>query len=333
MDNSVLQKLLHSHVLFYNDEDKWRKTYIQPQHVMGSDSFESRRKMPAKMMHDHLKSHANRIQQAMKFYLPYAGKDHNLSEDEIKKLTADIEMFLPFQSTFIQMEAEAELEYESTGKTSIQKVVQNAYIEDLGWNDDHGQPMYKGNISLYLRDTNKFYFDPNDYHFSYREDGDGYTFWVDEETPFAKYTDTNAEHDGGMYNNPTLNAMVNSLISTHFSLILMLTYPQIVNKQDVLGITPANASKVPFARRYSASELMNKPKYEHKVLKLDLYGANDSKNNDSTGESGSRAFHAVRKHIRQYSDGKITFVKAHFRGNKDVGLVTKDYEIVNRSKA
>jgi len=112
----------------------------------------------------------------------------------------------------------------------------------------------------------------------------------------------------------------------------MLNYPQITNNRDVQGITPANAVKLPFSRKYNNAELLRKPKYEHKVLKLDLFGDTNSNGNGSTGESGSRAFHAVRKHLRQYSDGKITFVKAHFRGSKDVGLVTKDYEIVNRSK-
>ena len=97
-----------------------------------------------------------------------------------------------------------------------------------------------------------------------------------------------------------------------------------------MGITPANATKAPFSRRFNNSEFLRKPKYEHKVLRLDLFGDTNSNGNISTGESGSRAFHAVRKHIRQYSDGKITFVKAHFRGSKDVGVVTKDYEIINR---
>ena len=39
------------------------------------------------------------------------------------------------------------------------------------------------------------------------------------------------------------------------------------------------------------------------------------------------AFHSVRKHIRRLADGRNTFVKAHFRGAKSVGMVSKDYEI------
>jgi len=328
MDNSVLQKLLHSHVLFWNDEDKWRKTFLQPSHVMGGYSTVTE-KMPAKVMHDFLKFHANRIQQSMKFYIPYVDKDNNLSEDELIKLGSDLKMFLPFRSTFIQQETEAELQYEATGEIDTKYVIQNVYLEDVGFQDDEDSQIFKGNISLYIKNTNEFYFDPNDYYFSYRENGD-YTFWLPDGSPFKNYTDLRGDSND-QYNNATLNAMVNSLVSTHYTLALLLTYPQIVHKQDVLGITPANASKVPFSRKFTMSEFLRKPKYEHKVLKLDLFGTNDT-NSSSTGEGGSRAFHAVRKHIRQYSDGKITFVKAHFRGSKDVGLVTKDYEIVNRSK-
>lgn len=330
MDNSVLQKLLHSHVLFWNDEDKWRKTFIQPSHVMGGYSTVTE-KMPAKVMHDFLKFHANRIQQSMKFFIPHVDKDNNLSEDELTKLGADLKMFLPFHSTFVQQESEAELQYQATGEIGTQKVIQNVYLEDAGFVDDEDSQIFKGNISLYIKDSNDFYFDPNDYYFSYRENGD-YTFWLPDGSPFKNYTDLRSEYHNGQYNNETLNAMVNSLVATHYTLVLLLNYPQIVNKKDVLGITPANASKVPFSRKFTMSEFLRKPKYEHKVLKLDLFGTNDTSSKGGTGESGSRAFHAVRKHIRQYSDGKITFVKAHFRGSKDVGLVTKDYEIVNRSK-
>jgi hypothetical protein len=329
MDNTVLQKLLHSHVLFWNDEDKWRKTFIQPSHVMGGYSTVTE-KMPAKVMHDFLKFHANRIQQSMKFYIPSVDADNTLTKDELMKLGSDLKMFLPFRSTFVQQEAEAELQYEATNEINTQYVIQNVYLEDVGFQDDEDSQIFKGNISLYIKNTNEFYFDPNDYYFSYRENGD-YTFWLPDGSPFKNYTDLRGDNND-QYNNATLNAMVNSLVSTHYTLALLLTYPQIVNKQDVLGITPANAKMVPFSKKFSSSEFLRKPKYEHKVLKLDLFGANDTGKKGSTGVGGSRAFHAVRKHIRQYSDGKITFVKAHFRGSKDVGLVTKDYEIVNRSK-
>ena len=328
MDNTVLQKLLHSHVLFKNDDTKWRKTFMQPSHVMGGNGTATEG-MPAEQMHSFLKFHAHRIQQAMKFYIPKSDTDNTLSADELTKLGTDMKMFLPFQSTFVQHEHMVEMKKESYHSGDFLNCISNVYLEDLGWTDDEESTMYKGNISIYMKDDGGFYFDPNDYYFSYRPDG-GYTFWLPDGSPFKEYTDLRSEHNGGQYNSETLNSMVQAITQTHFYLILLLNYPQIVNKKDVLGITPANATKAPFSRRFNNSEFLRKPKYEHKVLRLDLFGDTNSNGNISTGESGSRAFHAVRKHIRQYSDGKITFVKAHFRGSKDVGVVTKDYEIINR---
>lgn len=329
MDNTVLQKLLHSHVLYKNDQEKWKNTYIQPDHIrQGGTATEQ---LPAYIMHEYLKNHARRIQQSMKFFIPDMEGENKLKPDEMEKLASDMKMYLPFASTFVQQELTVSYKEDDAENLHSRKTVANVYFEDLGWTDDEESNMYKGNISLYMKDSGGFYFDPNDYYFSYRGDG-SYTFWLPDGSPFKEYTDLRSEITNGMYNNETLNAMVNSLISVHYHLVLMLNYPQITNNRDVQGITPANAVKLPFSRKYNNAELLRKPKYEHKVLKLDLFGDTNSNGNGITGESGSRAFHAVRKHLRQYSDGKITFVKAHFRGSKDVGLVTKDYEIVNRSK-
>jgi len=362
MDNTVLQKLLHAHVLLKKDAHKFQDTFVPPDHIAQAFGYDvnsnrafSERPIPPKLVSDWLESHARRIQQSMKFYIPNASEENKLTGEEYLKLSDEMKMFLPFKSTFVQHEVEIgvaenledhkawnHIALDGNGtKDDLKKIeeklirgetcIANVYLEEVGFHDDEDQPMFKGNVAIYFKDDGVFFIDPNDYFFSYRGDM-GYTFWLPEESPFFQYTDTGSDVDGGMYNNLTLNSMVSTIINVHSQLVLMLSYPQIVNKQSILGITPENAGVVPFSRKFTNSEFLRKPKYEHKVLKLDLFGTNDSIGKGSTGESGSRAFHAVRKHIRQYSDGKITFVKAHFRGSKDVGLVTKDYEIINRSK-
>ena len=358
MNNSVLQKLLHGHVLLARNKQKFIQDFVAPDHIGFVEGFKDNG-IPKDMMQAWMKFNARRIQQSMKFYLPETTQENTLSKEEVVKLSSELEMYLPYKSTFVQHEvyvgvsenAEAHKLWrqiqEKTGGDPkeedldtvrrIEKAyvkgdncIANVYLEDLDDVDDEGMPLFLGNVSTYFKNDGTFFMDPNDYIFSYREDG-SYTFWLTEDMPFFEYTDTGSEVDGGMYNNPTLNSMVGIIVNVHSQLVLMLNYPQIVNKQDVTGITAANADKVPFSRTYSSSEFLRKPKYEHKVLKLDLFGANDSGGRGSSGESGSRAFHAVRKHIRQYQDGKITFVKAHFRGSKDVGTITKDYEIVNKT--
>ena len=357
MNNSVLQKLLHGHVLLAKNPKKFIETFVAPDHIGFVEGF-GEDGIPANMMHEWMKFHARRIQQSMKFYLPETSEANTLSKDELLKLSSELEMYLPYKSTFVQHEVQIGVSdnaqahkvwrqiQEKTGGNPQEEdldtvkyieeqfvkgdeCIANVYLEDLEDVDDEGKPLFKGNVSTYFKSDGNFFMDPNDYIFSYRDDG-SYTFWLTEDMPFFKYTDTGAEIDGGMYNNPTLNSMVSIIVNVHSQLVLLLNYPQIVNKQDVLGITPANASKVPFSRNFSSSEFLRKPKYQHKILKLDLFGSNESGGKGSSGDSSSRAFHAVRKHIRQYQDGKITFVKAHFRGSKEVGTITKDYEIVEK---
>ena len=366
MNNTVLQKLLHGHVLLSKNPLKFTEHFIAPQHV-GFETGFGTNGVPKSLLQDWMKSHAQRIQQSMKFYLPQVSAENTLSKEEVSKLSSDLEMYLPYKSTFVQHEVDigissseeatelwnklrlgdtnglppslAKLGDKSELIKSIEQnyitgetCIANVYLEDLETFDDEGKPMFKGNVSTYFKEDGDFFLDPNDYVFSYRDDG-SYTFWLTNEMPFHKYTDTGSDQDDGMYNNATLNSMVSVIINVHCQLMLMLNYPQIVNKQEVQGISPINGGKIPFSRNYSSSEFLRKPKYEHKILKLDLFGSNEPSGKVSSGDSGSRAFHAVRKHIRQYSDGKITFVKAHFRGSKDAGIVTKDYEIVQRQKS
>ena len=354
MNHLVLQKLLHSHSLFIKDKEKFEKTFVNASHIA---NHKTERVVGANVFKGFLDYHTKRIQQAMKFYMPLeTNLDNHLTEEEVLKLQEDLDYFLPYKSTFIQTESEVKLSEEElkqiiglgpdqnilddqdlralSGKNleKPKKATYNVYIEDTESTDDEGSAIYRGNIFIHFDDTDEFYYDPNDYYYSFRDKNEfsGYTFWLPEESSFYEYTDTGSDTHGGMYNNASLNNFVGMILNVHCRLCLMLTYPQITNTSSVKGITKENAKLVPLSKKFSVSELRAKPKYEHKVLKLDLFGTTggDCK---STGNSEGRAFHAVRKHIRRYRDGKISFVKAHFRGNKDIGIVTKDYEIVNKA--
>jgi len=338
MNNLVLQKLLHSPMLYKTNLSKFSRTFIPSGHI-GNENTE--KEIHPNILSGFLDFHSKRIQQSMKFHIPLAEGDNKLTEEEVVKLQNDITYFLPYKSTFIQSEASVDLSEEEKQQiislypdSDIHKskldaknvtATYNVYLEDTESVDDTGSLIYRGCVFIYFSDSNEFYYDPNDYFYSFREDG-SYTFWLPEEGSFYPYTDTTAPYDNGPYSNPSLNSMVALIISAHTKLCLMLTYPQITNTSSVKGIKIENANRVPLSYKFSTSEFIRKPKYEHKILKLDLFGSNGTSNTTNSNETGGRAFHAVRKHIRQYQDGKITFVKAHFRGSKDIGIVTKDYE-------
>ena len=106
----------------------------------------------------------------------------------------------------------------------------------------------------------------------------------------------------------------------------MMSFPQITQQQKVKGVSPRVLES---PAKYKFSELVRRPTWEHKTLVLDMY---DRQSSGSTkGKNGKRssgtAFHSVRKHLRRFPNGKHNFVKAHFRGSKESGVIQKDYEV------
>ena len=107
----------------------------------------------------------------------------------------------------------------------------------------------------------------------------------------------------------------------HF--MILLQYPMICAQHEVKGRGNVFLDRTV---THKHTELMRQPKFTHKVLKLDLYG-NYNVNGGLVERGKGVALHSVRKHLRRLKNGKLTFVKAHFRGTKDKGMVIKDYEM------
>ena len=142
---------------------------------------------------------------------------------------------------------------------------------------------------------------------------------IAEKPIWHDYLDLQQDYQG-RYTNDGLENHVNKFILA--SLIYgLLQYPMMY--QDVKGRGDIFLDK---KVRHTTTELRKQPKFTHKVLRLDLYGSP----NQSGGvieEGKGVAFHSVRKHLRKLPNGKLTWVKAHFRGHKDHGTVFKDYDI------
>ena len=119
---------------------------------------------------------------------------------------------------------------------------------------------------------------------------------------------------------------IESVFRSYLHFLVMLNYPEITISDEVLGRPNNLVGHVP-VKDMRKNTLMKKPKYQHKTLVLDMYGDKSGGESSSGGRSKGTAFHSVRKHLRQYKNGKKVFVKAHFRGSKEVGMITKDYKI------
>jgi hypothetical protein len=73
----------------------------------------------------------------------------------------------------------------------------------------------------------------------------------------------------------------------------------------------------------------------HIVLEIDLPKVNGvSITPDDYLEEvrGMKRLHDVRGHFRRLHDGRRVWVKSHKRGNKELGTITKDYLLTNKSK-
>ena len=153
-----------------------------------------------------------------------------------------------------------------------------------------------------------------------------YSFWLDH-SPFVDLTDTSANLEkNDTYTNVQLNQNIARIVGAHQTLCMMLQFPQIVDTEEVEGIPKEKVYPVRDGN-YKWVDMLRKPKYAHKVLKLNLYDNHATGDTDANGTGSPRSLHTVRKHLRRLPNGKLTWVKAHFRGNREVGIITKDYEI------
>tara|TARA_R100001443_G_scaffold67464_2_gene76267 strand:+ start:4128 stop:5519 length:1392 start_codon:yes stop_codon:yes gene_type:complete len=69
---------------------------------------------------------------------------------------------------------------------------------------------------------------------------------------------------------------------------------------------------------------INKPKFEHYLLDLTIPAESDD---HTDGEAGKKRYHLVRGHLMRTNKGKFTWRQSHWRGNKKLGVITKDYNI------
>ncbi len=68
--------------------------------------------------------------------------------------------------------------------------------------------------------------------------------------------------------------------------------------------------------------------YEHKLVTIDPLA--ERCDSDATGHGGKHRLHPVRGFWRTYKkSGKRVWVRPHWRGDKDLGVITHDYEVIH----
>lgn len=324
MNNYVLQKLIHLY-----QKPNMIGSVLRPDHFHGWDEKKDKLfYMENKIATLHMAKISWMIQQSAKFNIDISGDQ--LTDEEMKNCLSDLPMYLPYKSTYLQMELDE-------GTTCILAAETDYWnkFEDHGFSK-HGMdftPTINATMFHYIKELDSFQYDFITYRYHHYENfgvskqGHHYTpehYIFDINGLGTQFVDDSSD-ESGQYANRDLHQWAAILEGSIVQLLVMLSYPEITIAKDVTGRANSTIGHQ-VLKRQTKSILRDKPKYEHKTLKLDMYGTQGE--GTSTGKrSKGTAFHSVRKHLRRYKNGKRVFVKAHFRGSKEVGVVTKDYEV------
>jgi len=287
--------------------------------------------IPERTRQNYYKSMSREIQGAAKFYIDQRDQEDTLRPDEVAKIITDMPIYAPYKTCFIQIET----------IEAVMNVLVHAPEEEKTADTD--EQIYYITMIPYVKDEQMFTHDYTHYGYAFHE-GDAwieklgkkgravtaadYTYWIN--SAFEEYIITDPD-ENGKYTNDSLEEWTSIASSVFVTLSILLNYPEITITKDVKGRANTTDGHMKL-RKFTHSTLASRPSYEHKTLKLDMYGNNDASGNCGNNRSNGTAFHSVRKHIRKLPNGKTTFVKAHFRGSKDVGIVDKDYNVITTKR-
>tara|TARA_R100001015_G_scaffold6233_1_gene2417 strand:- start:243 stop:1610 length:1368 start_codon:yes stop_codon:yes gene_type:complete len=119
--------------------------------------------------------------------------------------------------------------------------------------------------------------------------------------------------------------MCNELIFSAMSHMSIYGHPDFkafcVRQLKKEGLTPIQLS---YHEGKPFNRLTQKPKYEHYLLDLTIPAESDD---HTDGRSGKKRYHLVRGHMMRTREGGFTWRKSHWRGNRKLGVITKDYNI------
>lgn len=104
--------------------------------------------------------------------------------------------------------------------------------------------------------------------------------------------------------------------------------------KDILPIfeTKEIKGRKPFIGYMNTKQkIINLPSWEHKIITIKPKILKDM-GYDNKDSSGKR-LHDVRGHFRHYSNGKISWINPHKRGDASLGIITKDYKLDYQRRA
>ena len=300
-----------------------------------------------------LTSYSHRIQQAQKFSVP-CYENEMLTQGEFDAVMTDTTPFLPYEETFVEFDfnnhvfyclfkawEEDEDDIRDTKPfsvvTSMYEKREKYWVIDLCpyYYEVAGANTVKTPLldRLLRRKNPKFSKDVWNAKTKEYEQIEGgsffYNFNIPKEFTLIDLID-DSKDSKGRHSNKQLNDFMNTIVISHMMFCVLLDYPSLSHETKVSGRLPA---VYPLAKKTNYSSMRERPAWEHKVLEIDLYGEKEASANGVANGGSPKAFHSVRKHLRRLPDGKKIFVKAHFRGSRQIGVINKEYKFKERKNA
>tara|TARA_Y100000592_G_C5449448_1_gene307888 strand:+ start:589 stop:1749 length:1161 start_codon:yes stop_codon:yes gene_type:complete len=306
--------------------------------------------------------YSKEVTQAQKFYIDLKEEKNRITEKELRACIGDCEFYCPYPKTFVQFDygeqimqilaLDTEELYGAIGRDVSYSDTDNQDMGDAKNKITFRMSIFNKKLNTTIADMNYYTidFNPNKVEHGFTEEkiehirekwheanakdksihdvspSFGFTFWI-ENTVWKDLTDLSVHDDDRNYGNKSLNAWLQQ-IDTYWSIFMVyLKFPQIAQPKKVSGRKPIWLD-VPM-RNLKNTAFREKPKFEHTELVISMYDDSSSNSNgvNSTGRSAGTRFHSVRKHPRRLPNGKMTWVKAHFRGSKQEGIIFKDYKV------
>lgn len=306
--------------------------------------------LPREIVYSEHKLFAQQVSQAAKFYLDIS-EDDGLTEKEHNTIEKELLYYLPYKAVFLQVETEHTInniliydhnedyqealdEYKRDHKPSFLRRIFGRSktlpegVSDIFDDRESVSACFSFQMLIWDKTNKHFVWDLNQYTIYF---GDNATRLEDSsffykvqlaDSPLNEYLI--GDNDHLKVNGDLSRTFIMEIINRFRYFMIALQHPTIIDEKDVEG---RQNVFIDTPTKFTTTALSGKPKFAHKNLKINLYGnqSNGDKSNGNSRSSGT-AFHSVRKHMRKLPNGRHTFVRAHFRGSKEVGVITKDYE-------
>lgn len=285
------------------------------------------------------------ISNSQKFYMDYETDNASwLTAEEIQKCSSEVSVYCPYPLTLLQVNKETQVINIIAEEIEVEgDVVKDESFMDKLFSRFQDKTIdstiIRFRVAVYNKIKKHTVFDFNCYDIEFYREND-YRFNkqnLDSEMGWNTVTSIldgyRTEKISGLTSNEVyeekeiqndVNQLMVFIVNQWLQFITFLTYPQIRDIKEKSG-RPNIWINAPI-KKHSDSIYKDKPRFEHKELVIRMYET-EGKGHGGVGSGEGKALHSVRKHLRTLQSGKKTWVKAHFRGNRSLGVIEKDYSL------